>query len=75
MLVRITKLKDEAFNGRHPNGINEGYERTGTAENKPTIGERFYVGGWNGFSTSPVTEIIDNNTFRTQNSVYKIEYI
>ncbi len=47
--------------------------------NPPKIGERFelspfsYKKGERGISTSPVTEIIDESTFKTLNSIYKIE--
>jgi len=43
----------------------------------PQIGERFNLGYINyqnqGISTSPVTEIIDEQTFKTLNSIYKYE--
>ena len=43
----------------------------------PEVGERFNLMGISGrergISTSPVTEIIDENTFKTLNSIYKFE--
>jgi hypothetical protein len=45
----------------------------------PIIGERFELIGYadernmHGISTSPVTKIIDENTFETMNSVYRYE--
>ena len=71
--VRLEKLSDDTFNGIHPNGINTGYTRIGYINKMPTLGERFYIDGT--FSTSPVVSIIDNNTFKTTYSTYKIEYL
>lgn len=70
--VKLTKLSDDAFAGNHPNGINTGYVKEGYELVPPTIGERYFVG--NTFSTSPVTEIIDKNTFKSTYSTYQIEY-
>jgi hypothetical protein len=72
--VRLTKLEDNAFDGLHPNGIDVGYTREGKLTNKPTIGERLYIGL--GFSTSPLTTLPDENgIFKTTYSTYKIEYL
>lgn len=70
--VRITKLSDDSFNGNHPNGIYEGYVQEGIELEPPTVGKRYYV---NGFSTSIVEKIIDENTIKTLYSTYKIEYL
>lgn len=75
MKIKITKLK-EVENPRHPNNIEEGYTRVGTFINPPEIGQRFGLSGrsfGDYWSTSPVQEIIDENTFRTLNSVYRWE--
>ncbi len=70
--VKITKLK-ESDNPLHPNNISEGFFISGLLLKEPTIGEAFYVGyGWR---TSAVKEIIDENTFRTYNSIYHWELI
>lgn len=37
---------------------------------EPTVGNRFYFNNYGG-STSGVQEIINENTFRTYNSIYK----
>lgn len=71
--VKITKISDDFYEGNHPNGINEGFTKTGLTPNKPTIGERFFINGT--FSTSPVTRYVDDNTFKTTYSTYKIEYL
>lgn len=77
--VKLQKVSDEVFNGRHPHYIYEGYTQYGTLENEVTVGERCYVVNpcrYNDYlSTSKVTEIIDDNTFRTENSIYKIEVV
>ena len=71
--ITIVKLTDDEFDGYHPNGIYAGYVKTGICTNPPTIGDRFYIGY--SFSTSPVTELIDNLTFKTLYSTYKIKNI
>jgi len=70
--VRLTKLSDDKFNGFHPNNIQSGYIKEGLLFNKPLIGQSCIVGS---FYTSEITEIIDDNTFKTLNSTYKIEYL
>lgn len=70
--VRLTKLSDDTFGGNHPNGINEGYVKEGYEFSTPKVGERYYIGA---FSTSPITEIIDKNNFKSTYSTYRIEYI
>ena len=80
---RITKLKavDKPVHDKFGYGDLEDYYE-GVFIKEPTIGERFnllpisparhYLGG---ISTSPVTKIIDENTFETLNSVYRIDKI
>jgi len=70
--IKITKLSDDKFNGKHPNGIYEGHETVGLEFAAPKVGERYNV---QGLSTSLVTEIVDENTFKTLNSTYKIEVV
>lgn len=80
---KITKLRavDNPVHGSIGYGdLEPQYEGYFTKE--PTIGERFelipitsishHLGG---ISTSPVTKIIDENTFETLNSVYRIDKI
>jgi hypothetical protein len=84
---RIKKLKavDNPVHGKYGYGDLEPYYE-GIFIKKPTIGERFnlmpimfhsplnepHLGG---ISTSPVIKIIDENTFETLNSVYRIDKI
>ena len=67
--VTIEKLSelDEAI---HPNNILEGFTKTGDFISPPKVGENFWVGcSWR---TSTVKEIINDTTFKTCNSIYKI---
>ena len=80
---RIKKLKavDNPRHGKFGYGDLEPYYE-GIFTKAPIVGERFnllpihparhYLGG---ISTSPVTKIIDENTFETLNSVYRIDKI
>ena len=83
MKYRIKKLKavENPVHGDYGYGdLEPHYEGYFTKE--PIVGERFnllpisparhYLGG---ISTSPVTNIIDENTFETLNSVYRIDKI
>jgi hypothetical protein len=72
MRIKLTKLKDERFDGQHPNRINEGYTKEGEMQQSPVVGEAFYL---ESFNTSTVTELLPGDMFRTLNSVYKIEYL
>jgi len=83
-IYKITKLKvvDNPVHGDYGYGDLEDYYQ-GIFTKEPIIGERFnllpitsfgkpHLGG---ISTSPVTKIIDENTFETLNSVYRIDKI
>lgn len=78
MRIKITKIK-ELEDALHPNNIVEGSEREGEFSEAPIVGECFWmqyekdVDSW--FRTSVVIEIIDENTFRTLNSIYRYEPI
>ena len=77
--MTITKIQ-ECENSRHPKNIETGYTNWFIYDDeskipKPTIGQRFTLfnnlNHW--FSTSMVDEIIDENTFKTLNSIYQIK--
>lgn len=74
-LTIIRKVSDDKFEGQHPNGINEGYTTFGYLLKDITVGERciVYFTNTQYLNTSKVTEIIDENTFKTENSTYKIQ--
>lgn len=78
--VKVVKLSDEVFEGKHPNFVNKGYTVYGEIAESLEVGKWLWLNkargdayGW--FHTSVVTEIIDENTFRTMNSIYHIEII
>jgi len=73
--IKLVKISDDYFNGKHPNGIYEGYTVIGYMKDKPIKGERFVVYS-SMFSTSIVTEELnEEGVFRTQYSTYKIDYL
>lgn len=71
--MKVTKLT-ELDDARCPNNIETGFETIQEVNKdrfqKPEVDKRFWVGG---FTTSVVREIIDDNTFRTFNSIYRWE--
>lgn len=67
--VKITKISDERFNNNHPNNINEGYIKIGFLLDDIKLFESIHIGC---LRTSYVEEILDENTFRTHNSIYKV---
>lgn len=76
MRIKLTKI-EERSDAEYPNNIPVGDERIGFYEEEPKVGEPFILRkqGFNIFMTSVVTEIIDKNTFKTLNSIYKMEEI
>lgn len=75
--VKLSKIEAVRFSDKHPNGINVGYIKEGIALNDLEINNSFYLSGDNGmFSSSSIVEIDEvNSTFKTNNSIYKIEII
>lgn len=65
ILEKISELPD----AMHPNNIEVGRVVVGDLFADPQVGKCFWV-GW--FRTSIVKEIIDENTFRTCNSIYRL---
>jgi hypothetical protein len=75
VMAIITKLKDEKFFGKHPNGIDEGFTiQADVTPEIPLIGFSYRFGR---LKTSEVTEIVSvtetEYIFKTRNSTYKIE--
>jgi hypothetical protein len=70
--ARLTKISDNAFDGKHPNKINVGYVKEGIVFQEPLVGQSCCIGS---LCTSEVTEVIDENNFKTLNSTYRIEYL
>jgi len=74
-LVNITKIVDN-FDGNHPNGINEGFSKTGTLYSDLVVGENIVViSSSRQLTTSKIIEIVDENTVKTRNSTYRIELV
>jgi hypothetical protein len=71
MIVRLEKI-GELDDAKHPNNFEVGYVTEGFCPSAPIVGHSFYVSN---FRTSRVTEIIDENTFKTLNSIYKWKII
>ncbi len=69
--IKLVKL-EELPDALHTNNIVVGYEKTGVFEGKPVVGECFYCGS---LRTSTVQEVINENTFRTHNSIYQFTFI
>lgn len=78
-LYRIEKVSDDVFNGQHPNLIDEGFFVIGYFKFPPCVGERFFIQSPTSredcLTTSTVTEIIDDETFKTNNSTYSLKKI
>ena len=74
-LIVLTKIK-ELEDAKHPHNVPEGYIVRGwIIDKEPIVGKRFNLlhDGYRIWSTSPVTELLENDTFKTLNSLYKIE--
>lgn len=72
MKIRLTKLSELA-DARHPNNIEVGHIVEDEFVDDPKVGFPFYIGSH--WRTSIVREIINENTFRTLNSLYRWEEI
>lgn len=74
--IKLTKIRS-LLDGEHPNGIETGFVKESLVTKRffkpPKVGTNFFMGYF--FITSPVKEIIDENTFRTENSIYKWEIL
>lgn len=68
MKIKLEKLQ-ELPDALHPNNVEVGYTKEGYFVEEPRIGECFWVGDF--YRTSFVKEIIDENTFKTCNSIYR----
>lgn len=77
--VRITKISDDAFDGNHPNGINEGFTIEGYEVIPMQVGERYVLSRsktYPIFSTSNVKELPnEQGIFKTTYSTYKLDIL
>jgi hypothetical protein len=80
LFVKITKL-EELPEAQHPLNISVGRILYGLFEEEPQQNFHFRLSavsnmpGQRGITTSRITEIIDDNHFKTLNSLYKWEFI
>lgn len=77
-VVKVTKLKDTRFDGKHPNNINEGDTRTGfvNVHESERLDALILDMGAKWFHTSAIDKILEEDGYDliyTLNSVYKIE--
>ena len=80
VLIRLTKVRDTKFEGKHPNDINEGYVKEGVINlDKSNEHQCFLIiQGDRFFNTSQVLSIVEHEGYdlaTTLNSVYKVESI
>lgn len=76
-IVKVVKLTDDRFDGKHPNGIGVGFEIKGQLVTNIEVGSPLFINHcthsqYEWFHTSVITEIIDENTFKTLNSTYSV---
>ena len=79
-VIRLTKLKDNKFDGKHPNHINEGYVKEGVINVEKSNEHQCFliIKGDRFFNTSQVVEIEEQEGYdlaHTLNSIYKVEPI
>jgi uncharacterized protein len=79
-VIRLTKLKDTKFDGKHPNHINEGYIKEGIINVEKSNEHQCFLMIKDGrfFNTSQVVEIDeqeDHDLAHTVNSIYKVEIL
>jgi hypothetical protein len=77
-VIRLTKLKDTKFEGKHPNQINEGYVKEGMIDVEKSNEHQCFliIKGTRFFNTSQVMELdeqVGYDLAHTLNSIYKVE--
>ena len=78
--IRLTKLKDTKFEGKHPNHINEGYVKEGIINVEKSNEHQCFlmIKDDRFFNTSQVLELDeqeDHDLAYTVNSIYKVEIL
>jgi uncharacterized protein len=78
--IRLTKLKDTKFDGKHPNHINEGYVKEGIINVEKSNEHQCFliIKDDRFFNTSQVVEIEEQEGYdlaHTLNSIYKVEIL
>lgn len=70
--MTVEKLSDDKFDGKHPNGIVEGYAKTGQVV-VFEVGKSLIMPT---FVTSTITEIDEEKgIFKTKNSTYRFKWL
>jgi hypothetical protein len=76
--VYVIKIKDNKFDGKHPNHINEGYEVSGYI-GLGEVGNCLYVSNMRKYLRTSIIKSIEEcdgyDLVHTENSTYKIEVI
>ena len=73
-MAKITKVKDDAFNGNHPNGINAGYTKEiNETPELPIVGACYYFGSLRTSIVESFKETEKGYEIKTMNSVYEVE--
>jgi hypothetical protein len=76
--VQVTKIKDNKFDGNHPNFIIEGYKTEGFVQ-IGEVGDVLYIAGLDKWLRTTIIESIKENDgydlIHTRNSIYKIEKV
>ena len=80
VLIRLTKVRDTKFEGKHPNDINEGYVKEGRINVEKSNEHQCFllIEGDRFFNTSHVISLNEYEGYdlaTTLNSVYKVEQI
>lgn len=74
MEVKLTKI-EELEEAQHSNKNIIDFPYIGEEFKSPKIGECYSVLGMRGIRTSTITELLEDNKFKTINSIYQIEYL
>jgi hypothetical protein len=77
-VIKLTKLRDNKFEGKHPNHINEGYTKEGIINVEKSNEHQCFliIKGDRFFNTSQVLEIEEQEGYdlaHTLNSIYRVE--
>jgi hypothetical protein len=72
MHIKLTKIKENP-DGKYSASVAIGKEMIGDFVGEPVVGKSFVIPGV--VKTSPILEVLDNNTFKTYNSVYRYEFL
>lgn len=80
LTIRLTKIKDTKFDGKHPSGINEGYVKEGVINIEKSNEHQCFliIKEARFFNTSQVLELDEQEGYdlaHTLNSIYKVEII